>query len=80
MLWALCQELGVEAEVFPAVRDNRGEISEAIDKALESDLVLLSGGVSMGEYDYVYRVLGERGVDLIFPQGRRETRKANLRR
>ena len=66
MLWALCQELGVEAEVFPAVRDNRGEIAEAIDKALESDLVLLSGGVSMGEYDYVYRVLAERGVDLIF--------------
>ena len=66
MLWALCEELGVEAEVFPAVRDNRKEISEAIEKALESDLVLLSGGVSMGEYDYVYRVLGERGVDSIF--------------
>ena len=66
MLWALCQELGVEAEVFPAVRDNPGEIAEAIDEALKSDLVLLSGGVSMGEYDYVYRVLGERGVDLIF--------------
>ncbi len=66
MLWALCQELGVEAEVFPAVLDNREEISKVIDRALESDLVLLSGGVSMGEYDYVYRVLGEKGVDLLF--------------
>ena len=66
MLWALCQELRVDAEVFPAVRDDRAEISEVIDKALESDLVLLSGGVSMGEYDYVNRVLEERGVDLLF--------------
>jgi len=66
MLWALCQELGVEAEIFPSVRDKPEEIAAAIDKALESDLVLLSGGVSMGEYDYVYRVLVERGVDLLF--------------
>ena len=66
MLWALCQQLGVDGEVLPAVRDDREEITHAIDAALKSDLVLLSGGVSMGEYDYVYRVLAERGVELLF--------------
>ena len=39
----------------------------AISKALgESDIVILTGGVSMGDFDYVPQVLQEQGVDLKF--------------
>ncbi len=39
----------------------------AISKALsESDIVILTGGVSMGDFDYVPQVLQELGVDLKF--------------
>ena len=47
--------------------DDRDLIKEAIGKALEtSDLVLLSGGVSKGEKDYVPEILGEHGVETHF--------------
>lgn len=66
MLWAQCRELGIEAEVQPIVRDEPKKIRDAIMHGLKSDLVILTGGVSMGEFDYVHRVLAEEEIQIFF--------------
>jgi molybdopterin molybdotransferase len=49
------------------LRDDRDKMLEAI-RALhdQSDVLILSGGVSMGQYDFVPSVLEELNVDLVF--------------
>ncbi len=66
MLWAQCQELGLDARIEPIAKDDPQRVREAIRQALRRDLALLSGGVSMGEYDYVHQVLAEEGVEIVF--------------
>ena len=66
MLLAQCLTLPVEASVFPIVRDDPAAIRQALDQALDGDVVLFSGGVSMGEHDFVPRVVAEAGVDILF--------------
>ncbi len=55
-------------------RVTRSRLTDERDKMLEairelhhhSDVLILSGGVSMGQYDFVPSVLEELGVDLVF--------------
>lgn len=49
-------------------RDDKDSIRIAIDKAKQAkaDLLLTSGGVSVGEYDLVQTVLKDQGMDLDF--------------
>lgn len=47
-------------------RDDRRSIREAIDAASTADLVVFSGGVSVGRYDLVRQVLDEAGLELLF--------------
>lgn len=55
--------LPARARYYGIVSDDRDLISECISKALsECDLLLLSGGVSMGDYDFVPQVLKDLGV------------------
>ncbi|MCK9220053.1 MAG: molybdopterin molybdotransferase MoeA [Bacteroidales bacterium] len=47
--------------------DNAMSLREIIEKALEeSDVVLLTGGVSMGDFDYVPEILNQAGVNILF--------------
>ncbi len=46
--------------------DRREAIAEAVARGLEADVLLVSGGVSAGEYDLVEPVLVEAGVSLLF--------------
>ncbi len=47
--------------------DAPAALKEKIDYLLsQSDVLLMSGGVSMGEYDYVPQVLKELGLEVIF--------------
>src|SRR5579885_1615049 len=48
------------------VRDDMGELRAAFQNAFHSDLVLLTGGVSMGKYDLVEQVLGELQAEFFF--------------
>lgn len=49
------------------VPDTLEETDKAISQALkENDMVILTGGVSMGEYDFVPQVLKNNKVDLLF--------------
>ena len=46
--------------------DEVGVLRRAIEKGLEADVLILSGGVSMGKYDLVEKVLGEMGAEFFF--------------
>jgi molybdopterin molybdotransferase len=66
MLWAQCRRLSLDAQILPCVPDRPERIRESITAGLASDLLILSGGVSMGEYDYVHKVLRDFGVEIFF--------------
>jgi molybdopterin molybdotransferase len=57
---------GAEPVRLPIARDEREHLEGIIRTALESDLVLLSGGVSMGKYDLVEEVLLSLGAEFFF--------------
>lgn len=49
------------------VADDKESITQAISKALsQSDIVVTTGGVSVGDYDFVKDVIRELGCDVIF--------------
>ncbi|MDA0715364.1 MAG: molybdopterin molybdotransferase MoeA [archaeon] len=65
-LASLVQWLGHESKRYPAVHDSKEALVGALDvAAAECDLILTSGGVSMGEFDHVRHVMEEQG-DLKF--------------
>ena len=65
-LAALTAEAGGEAVRLPIARDRRDDLEEIITRARYSDLLLLSGGVSMGKYDLVEEVLHTMGAEFFF--------------
>lgn len=52
---------GGEPISLGVVRDREEEIRAALHRARAADLVLTSGGVSVGDYDLVKQILGEQG-------------------
>ncbi|MEE8350076.1 MAG: gephyrin-like molybdotransferase Glp [Acidobacteriota bacterium] len=66
VLWAQCRKMGLEATVFPPVPDDPEQVQHTVREALTYDLAIFTGGVSMGEYDYLPRVLADEGVSLFF--------------
>ena len=65
-LASLAARAGGEAVRMPIAPDNRAELEETIRSARRCDLMLLSGGVSMGEYDLVEEVLERLGAEFFF--------------
>ncbi len=56
----------IHARLFH-VEDDKNKIKDTLKKNLQKfDVVIISGGVSKGEFDYVYRVLEELKVEKIF--------------
>ena len=63
LLIGMLQRLGTEVLDLGIVGDDAGLLREALARgAAEADMVLTSGGVSMGEYDLVKIVLAELGT------------------
>jgi molybdopterin molybdotransferase len=46
--------------------DEMDALRRAVQKGLEADVLILSGGVSMGKYDLVEKVLAELGAEFFF--------------
>jgi molybdopterin molybdotransferase len=57
---------GGEAKIFPVVRDDQAATERAIRDASSCDLVLLTGGVSMGKFDFVEQALLALGAEFFF--------------
>jgi molybdopterin molybdotransferase len=51
---------------LPIARDTLDNTRQALEWAFESDLVLISGGVSMGKYDVVEPALASLGAEFFF--------------
>jgi molybdopterin molybdotransferase len=64
LLRALLEDVGAEVIDYDIVSDDPALLEATLEKAAASaDLVVTSGGVSMGEYDVVKALLQGRGVD-----------------
>lgn len=52
---------------FGIVGDSEAETDKAVKKAVsENDVVILTGGVSMGDYDFVPKILKQNNINLLF--------------
>jgi molybdopterin molybdotransferase len=65
-LAAQVQNAGGEAVRLAIAPDERGRLRALIEEGLDCDLLLLTGGVSMGKYDLVEQVLGELKAEFYF--------------
>ena len=65
-LAALVTEAGGEPVRLPIVRDRAEDLTRALTEAQTCDLILLSGGVSMGKYDLVEQQLAAAGATFLF--------------
>ena len=65
-LGAALAQLGIEARSLGIARDEPADLRAKVERGLESDVLLISGGVSMGEFDFVEQVLGETGLGCRF--------------
>lgn len=59
-------------------KDNKESLSKALKSCLECDIIVTSGGVSMGEYDYVKEVMNELGMEEKFWKVAMRPGKPNL--
>ncbi len=66
MLRSALAAAGARAVSVPAVPDNPAAHREALARALEHDVVITSGGVSVGEHDLVRAAAAELGVRELF--------------
>ena len=67
VLQGRCKELGVRPVMLDKVPDHKEAIAERICEGLtQADMVITTGGVSVGDYDLVKAALQTLGADIIF--------------
>ncbi len=66
LLAAQLASAGAEVERASAVVDEDAAHREALVQGLEADVLITSGGVSVGPHDLVRAILGELGVEEVF--------------
>jgi molybdopterin molybdotransferase len=67
MLEAMLRDVGAIPEVLPIVRDDLGALTAALTAALQdNDLVITSGGVSVGDHDLMRPAFAAAGVEMAF--------------
>ena len=66
MLSVMAQSTGIYPKYLGIANDDEKSLSEKMSEGLKYDIMLISGGVSMGEFDLVPKVLEILGVKKIF--------------
>jgi len=66
MLASLLEQAGAAVEQLAAVSDDEDAHRAALDRGLDADVLVTSGGVSVGPHDLVRRVAAELGVEEVF--------------
>ena len=64
------QEAGGDPVLLPIAPDEPRRLRQLIEEGLRSDLLLMTGGVSMGRYDLVEQVLAELQAEFFFTGAR----------
>jgi molybdopterin molybdotransferase len=66
MLAAALAAAGGDIELLPAVADDEAAHREALQRGLAADVLVTSGGVSVGPHDLVRQIEAELGVEEVF--------------
>ncbi|MEQ1761751.1 MAG: gephyrin-like molybdotransferase Glp [Pyrinomonadaceae bacterium] len=67
MLKALCEQAGAIATVYPNVGDDISDLrSQISDSVRSADILITTGGVSVGKYDLTKLALKELGAEIFF--------------
>ncbi|MET0753348.1 MAG: gephyrin-like molybdotransferase Glp [Pyrinomonadaceae bacterium] len=67
MLEAFAKKAGAKTEVLPIVKDDISNLKTQILEALKTnDVLLITGGVSVGDYDFTKPALREIGAEIFF--------------
>jgi molybdopterin molybdotransferase len=66
VLKTLLKSWGITPSYHQHVLDDVNKIGSAIEKALQFDILIINGGVSAGDADYVPSVLKQSGVEELF--------------
>jgi molybdopterin molybdotransferase len=71
MLAALCRRAGAEPTLFPITGDNISDLKSQISNVVKSsDILITTGGVSVGKYDLTKAALTELGAEIFFERVR----------
>jgi molybdopterin molybdotransferase len=65
-LMAQVQALGIEPVLLGIARDDPAELAEYLQRGLHFDVLLVSGGSSVGVHDYVRPTMESLGVKMLF--------------
>ena len=65
-LMAQVQALGIEPALLGIARDDPAELAEYLQRGLKFDVLLVSGGSSVGVHDYVRPTMEALGVRMLF--------------
>jgi molybdopterin molybdotransferase len=66
MLAAALATAGADIESLPAVADDEAAHRQALERGLAADVLVTSGGVSVGPHDLVRAIEAELGVEEVF--------------
>jgi molybdopterin molybdotransferase len=65
-LSALVRECGAVPRQLGIAHDDPDHLAAMIEEGLQSDVLVTTGGISMGDYDYLKDVFGKVGVEILF--------------
>ena len=65
-LAAMLRAAGAEPVLLPLVADDLAAIADAADQAAGCDMLVTTGGASVGDHDLVHQALAQRGLQLDF--------------
>jgi molybdopterin molybdotransferase len=65
-LHAMCQAAGADTRLLPIARDNETSLRAVFELAADADIVVTSGGASVGDHDLVAQVASEMGLERRF--------------
>jgi molybdopterin molybdotransferase len=66
LLWGLAMQAGAYPIMHGIARDTEEDLRAKISKVIDAPLIILSGGVSAGQFDLVPKILAELGVEQVF--------------
>jgi molybdopterin molybdotransferase len=63
---AQTRSCGAEATYLGIARDTKEDVRTHLERGISEDMIISSGGVSVGDYDYVKEALQDLGVEFLF--------------
>ncbi len=66
MFYARAKELGCDVSYIASSGDSLASLKEAVLDASDADLILTSGGVSVGDKDFTIQAFQELGMEILF--------------